>query len=171
MALSYLALGDSYTIGEGVEPAARWPLQLVAGLRDISVAVDDPQIIATTGWTTDELEAGIDAAAPQGPFGLVSLLIGVNDQYRGRSVDDYRPRFTALLQRALGFAGDRAQRVLVLSIPDWGVTRMRATTTATVCRSGRSWTPTMRPPPRSAPNTACRSSTSPTSAGYPAAKR
>ncbi|QHB72689.1 SGNH/GDSL hydrolase family protein [Stenotrophomonas sp. 364] len=122
MALSYLALGDSYTIGEGVEPAARWPLQLVAGLRDIKVAVDDPQIIATTGWTTDELEAGIDAAAPQGPFDLVSLLIGVNDQYRGRSVDDYRPRFTALLQRALGFAGDRAQRVLVLSIPDWGVT-------------------------------------------------
>lgn len=122
MALSYLALGDSYTIGEGVEPAARWPLQLVAGLRDIGVAVDAPQIIATTGWTTDELEAGIDAAAPQGPFGLVSLLIGVNDQYRGRSVDDYRPRFAALLQRALGFAGDRAQRVLVLSIPDWGVT-------------------------------------------------
>lgn len=122
MALSYLALGDSYTIGEGVEPAARWPLQLVAGLRDIGVAVDAPQIIATTGWTTDELEAGIDAAPPQGPFDLVSLLIGVNDQYRGRSVDDYRPRFTALLQRALGFAGDRAQRVLVLSIPDWGVT-------------------------------------------------
>ncbi len=122
MALSYLALGDSYTIGEGVAPSARWPLQLVAGLRDIGVAVDDPQIIATTGWTTDELEAGIDAAAPQGPFGLVSLLIGVNDQYRGRSVDDYRPRFTALLQRALGFAGGRAERVLVLSIPDWGVT-------------------------------------------------
>lgn len=122
MALSYLALGDSYTIGEGIDPAARWPQQLVAGLRDIGVAVDDPQIIATTGWTTDELAAGIDAAAPQGPFDLVSLLIGVNDQYRGRSVDDYRPRFTALLQRALGFAGDRAQRVLVLSIPDWGVT-------------------------------------------------
>jgi lysophospholipase L1-like esterase len=122
VALSYLALGDSYTIGEGVAPSARWPLQLVAGLRDIGVAVDDPRIIATTGWTTDELEAGIDAAAPQGPFGLVSLLIGVNDQYRGRSVDDYRPRFTALLQRALGFAGGRAERVLVLSIPDWGVT-------------------------------------------------
>ena len=122
MALSYLALGDSYTIGEGVDPAARWPQQLVAGLRDLGVAVDDPQIIATTGWTTDELAAGIDAAAPRGAFDLVSLLIGVNDQYRGRSVDDYRPRFTALLQRALGFAGDRAQRVLVLSIPDWGVT-------------------------------------------------
>jgi len=122
MGLPYLALGDSYTIGEGVEPAGRWPMQLAAALRDIGVAVDDPTIIATTGWTTDELEAGIDADAPQGPFELVSLLIGVNDQYRGRSVDEYRPRFTALLQRALAFAADRAPRVLVLSIPDWGVT-------------------------------------------------
>lgn len=122
MGLPYLALGDSYTIGEGVAPAGRWPRQLAAALRDIGVAVDDPSIIATTGWTTDELEAGIDADAPQGPFELVSLLIGVNDQYRGRSVDEYRPRFTALLQRALAFAGDRAPRVLVLSIPDWGVT-------------------------------------------------
>lgn len=122
MGLPYLALGDSYTIGEGVEPAGRWPMQLAAALRDIGVAVDDPTIIATTGWTTDELEAGIDADAPQGPFELVSLLIGVNDQYRGRGVDEYRPRFTALLQRALAFAGDRAPRVLVLSIPDWGVT-------------------------------------------------
>ncbi|MEN4953035.1 GDSL-type esterase/lipase family protein [Stenotrophomonas sp. TWI819] len=122
MGLPYLALGDSYTIGEGVEPAGRWPMQLAAALRDIGVDVDDPTIIATTGWTTDELEAGIDADAPQGPFELVSLLIGVNDQYRGRSVDEYRPRFTALLQRALAFAADRAPRVLVLSIPDWGVT-------------------------------------------------
>lgn len=122
MGLPYLALGDSYTIGEGVDPAGRWPMQLAAALRDIGVAVDDPRILATTGWTTDELEAGIDAAAPQGTFAFVSLLIGVNDQYRGRSVDAYRPRFTALLQRALAFAGDRAARVLVLSIPDWGVT-------------------------------------------------
>jgi len=122
MGLPYLALGDSYTIGEGVDPAGRWPMQLAAALRDIGVAVDDPRIIATTGWTTDELEAGIDAAAPQGTFAFVSLLIGVNDQYRGRSVDAYRPRFTALLQRALAFAGDRAARVLVLSIPDWSVT-------------------------------------------------
>lgn len=122
MGLPYLALGDSYTIGEGVDPTGRWPMQLAAALRDIGVALDDPTIIATTGWTTDELEAGIEADAPQGPFDLVSLLIGVNDQYRGRSVDEYRPRFTALLQRALAFAGDRAPRVLVLSIPDWGVT-------------------------------------------------
>ncbi|WP_411852097.1 SGNH/GDSL hydrolase family protein [Stenotrophomonas sp. LGBM10] len=122
MALRYLALGDSYTIGEDVAASGRWPVQLAVALRDSGIALDDPHIIATTGWTTDELDAGIDADAPQGPFDLVSLLIGVNDQYRGRSVDDYRGRFTALLQRALGFAGDRAPRVLVLSIPDWGVT-------------------------------------------------
>lgn len=122
MALSYLALGDSYTIGEGVAPAERWPLQLAAALRSDGTDLADPQIIATTGWTTDELDAGIDAAAPTGPFDLVTLLIGVNDQYRGRSVDEYAPRFTSLLNRALGFAGDRAPRVVVLSIPDWGVT-------------------------------------------------
>jgi lysophospholipase L1-like esterase len=122
VALAYLALGDSYTIGEGVAPAGRWPVQLATALQEAGHVVAEPQIIATTGWTTDELDAGIDAAAPQGTFGLVSLLIGVNDQYRGRSVDAYRPRFTALLQRALGFAGKQPRRVLVLSIPDWGVT-------------------------------------------------
>jgi len=122
VAVSYLALGDSYTIGEGVAPAGRWPVQLATALQEAGHVVAEPQIIATTGWTTDELDAGIDAAAPQGPFGFVSLLIGVNDQYRGRSVDDYLPRFTALLQRAIAFAEDRPKRVLVLSIPDWGVT-------------------------------------------------
>lgn len=122
MPLSFLALGDSYTIGEGVEPALRWPVQMAAALRESGLALADPQIIATTGWTTDELDAGIDAAAPQGPFALVTLLIGVNNQYRGRSVDEYREQFDALLQRALGFAGGNARRVFVLSIPDWGVT-------------------------------------------------
>jgi lysophospholipase L1-like esterase len=122
MALRYLALGDSYTIGEGVAPSGRWPVQLATALQEAGHVVADPQIIATTGWTTDELDAGIDAAAPAGTFGLVTLLIGVNDQYRGRSVDEYRPRFTALLQRALGFAGGTAHPVLVVSIPDWGVT-------------------------------------------------
>lgn len=122
MARSYLALGDSYTIGEGVAPAGRWPVQLATALQEAGHVVAEPQIIATTGWTTDELDAGIGAAAPEGPYGLVSLLIGVNDQYRGRSVEEYRPRFTALLQRALGFAGQQRRRVFVLSIPDWGVT-------------------------------------------------
>ncbi|APP81825.1 SGNH/GDSL hydrolase family protein [Xanthomonas hortorum] len=120
--LRYLALGDSYTIGEGVASAQRWPVQLVEGLRAYGWNVAPPQIIATTGWTTDELQAGIDTAAPQGPFELVSLLIGVNNQYRGRSLDEYRSQFDALLQRAIGFAGGRASHVFVLSIPGWGLT-------------------------------------------------
>lgn len=126
MSLSFLALGDSYTIGEGVEAAGRWPHQLARALRAEGIALDDPQTIARTGWTTDELDAAIDAAAPAGPFDLVSLLIGVNNQYRGRSVADYAGQFADLLARATGFAGGRADRVLVLSIPDWGVTPFAA---------------------------------------------
>ena len=120
--LRYLALGDSYTIGEGVAPDGRWPVQLARALREEGLPLADPRIIATTGWTTDELSAAIDAAEPLGTFDLVSLLIGVNNQYRGRSVDAYRDEFDALLARATGFANGRADRVLVLSIPDWGVT-------------------------------------------------
>lgn len=118
--LRYLALGDSYTIGEGVAPGQRWPAQLVDGLRAYGWDVAPPQIIATTGWTTDELQAGLEAAAPQGLFDLVSLLIGVNNQYRGRSLDEYRSQFDALLLRAIDLAGGIAPRVFVLSIPDWG---------------------------------------------------
>ena len=120
--LSYLALGDSYTIGEGVETRGRWPMQLAQGLRDAGIAITDPRVIATTGWTTDELSAAMDAAEPLGEWNFVSLLIGVNNQYRGRDVDDYLGEFARLLQRAVALAGDRADRVLVLSIPDWGVT-------------------------------------------------
>ena len=119
---SYLALGDSYTIGESVPSGARWPMQLADALRDRGVRIADPRIIATTGWTTDELSAAMDAAEPLGTFGLVSLLIGVNNQYRGRDVENYRGEFAALLERAIALAGGRADRVLVLSIPDWGVT-------------------------------------------------
>ena len=120
--LSYLALGDSYTIGEGIGEAGRWPVQLAHALSAEGIAVSAPHIIATTGWTTDELSAAINAAAPADDYDLVSLLIGVNNQYRGRRVDEYRHQFDALLGRATGFAGGRAGRVLVLSIPDWGVT-------------------------------------------------
>ena len=118
----YLALGDSYTIGEGIAAEDRWPVQLADALRREGLALDAPEIIATTGWTTDELDAAIDAAAPAGPFDLVSLLIGVNDQYRGRDVAAYGPAFSALLDRSTGFAGGDAARVFVLAIPDWGVT-------------------------------------------------
>jgi lysophospholipase L1-like esterase len=120
--LRYLALGDSYTIGEGVEPAERWPVQLAAMLRARGVDVGDPEIVARTGWTTDELAAGIDAARPVVPYALVSLLIGVNNQYRGLSVDAYRAELHTLLPRAIEFAGGESGRVVVVSIPDWGVT-------------------------------------------------
>jgi lysophospholipase L1-like esterase len=113
----YLALGDSYTIGESVPESDRFPVQLARQLN-----LGDPEIIAKTGWTTDELNAAIDAAHPTGPYDLVTLLIGVNNQYRGRDAEQYRGEFTALLQRAIGFAGGDAKKVVVVSIPDWGVT-------------------------------------------------
>lgn len=113
----YLALGDSYTIGESVPESERFPNQLAREL-----GIPAPQIVAKTGWTTDELNAAIDAANPQGPFDLVTLLIGVNNQYRGRDAEQYRGEFAALLQRAIGFAGGDAKKVIVVSIPDWGVT-------------------------------------------------
>ncbi|MGE8234329.1 MAG: SGNH/GDSL hydrolase family protein [Stenotrophomonas sp.] len=119
---SYLALGDSYTIGEGVPQSGTWPFQLAAALRAQGIVLDDPQVIATTGWTTDELAAAIDAEAPQGPYALVSLLIGVNNQYRGRPLAEYRQQFEQLLQRAIALAGEDPRRVLVLSTPDWGFT-------------------------------------------------
>lgn len=118
----FLALGDSYTIGEAVTAAERWPVQLTALLRDRGIALAEPEIVAVTGWTTGELSAGIDAAAPRGPFDLVSLLIGVNNQYRGLDVDDYRREFASLLARAVRLAGGRESRVLVVSVPDWSVT-------------------------------------------------
>jgi Lysophospholipase L1 and related esterases len=124
--LRYLALGDSYTIGEAVDEAGRWPMQLARLLRMEGVLVGDPRIIATTGWTTDELDAAITAAEPLGEHDFVSLLIGVNNQYRGRDVEEYRTQFAALLWRAIGFARNRPDRVLVLSIPDWGVTPFAA---------------------------------------------
>lgn len=118
----FLALGDSYTIGEAVPEADRWPNQLARMLRDRGgPSIDQVQIIATTGWTTDELSAAIEKEGPRGPYQLVSLLIGVNNQYRGRPVEAFRPEFAALLKRAIGFAGGDAGRVFVVSIPDWGV--------------------------------------------------
>lgn len=120
--MRFLALGDSYTIGEGVDPTERWPVQLTRQLCEAGFDLADPTLIARTGWTTDELNAAIDRANPAGPYDLVSLLIGVNNQYRGREVEQYRIEFTALLGRAIGFAAGRPDRVLVLSIPDWGAT-------------------------------------------------
>jgi lysophospholipase L1-like esterase len=122
----YLALGDSYTIGASVAPAERWPVQLAAQLRANGLPVAEPLIIARTGWTTDELMAGIERQQPQGPFDLVSLLIGVNDQYRGRSGEAYRQQLRQLLHTAIAYAGGHAAHVIVLSIPDWSVTSFAA---------------------------------------------
>jgi lysophospholipase L1-like esterase len=118
--LQFLALGDSYTIGESVPEAERWPVQLAALLAKRGVTLEPPVIIARTGWTTDELTAAIAEQVPTGPYQLVTLLIGVNNQYRGREVENYREEFRALLQQAVVFAGGKAGRVIVLSIPDWG---------------------------------------------------
>ena len=120
--LRYLALGDSYTIGEGVEAADRWPEHLVRLLALRGVQFARPEIVAMTGWTTDELQAGIASALLRPPYDLVSLLVGVNNQYRGRSLAEFREQFRALLARAVSLAGGAPGRVLALSIPDWGVT-------------------------------------------------
>jgi lysophospholipase L1-like esterase len=127
---TYLALGDSYTIGEAVAAHERWPAVLVQRLRHGGMPIDEPQIVAVTGWTTDELAQGMDAAALLPPYDLVTLQIGVNNQYCGRPADDYREQFAGLLDRAIALAGGRAARVVVASIPDWGVTRF-------ACEQGR----------------------------------
>jgi lysophospholipase L1-like esterase len=126
MAAGFLALGDSYTIGEGVTPGERWPVQLAARLRGEGIDVADPQVIATTGWTTGELSAAMDAASFAPPYDLVTLLVGVNNQYRGRLLDEYRAQFRALLERTIELAGGNAGHVIVVSIPDWGVTPFAA---------------------------------------------
>src|SRR5262249_49894215 len=111
-----------YTIGESVSSDDRWPVGLAAMLRSSGIDVADPTIIARTGWTTRDLSAAIDDARPRGPFDLVTLLVGVNDQYRGRSPQEYRPQFRLALNRAMTLAGKRPESVIVVSIPDWGVT-------------------------------------------------
>lgn len=133
----YLALGDSYSIGESVGAAGRWPNVLVRLLRAQQIPMEDANIFARTSWTVDELGEALDnaeaqqsvaltsdeiATAPKPPYALVTLLIGVNDQYRGAAVSDYQPRFAAMLARAIGYADGHPDRVVVLSIPDWGIT-------------------------------------------------
>jgi lysophospholipase L1-like esterase len=122
---SYLALGDSYTIGEQVLPGDNFPNQTIALLNKTTDEIYHfaaLEIIATTGWTTDELNEAINAANISKTYDIVSLLIGVNNQYRGRPVHNFEIEFEQLLQRAIGFANNEAHHVFVLSIPDWGVT-------------------------------------------------
>jgi len=119
---SYLALGDSYTIGESVLPSENFPNQTVQLLTQSGYNFKSAEIIAKTGWTTDELQNSINSHTFTSPYDIVTLLIGVNNQYRGRPVDTYKPEFENLLRQAIQFAGGKTDHVIVLSIPDWGVT-------------------------------------------------
>jgi lysophospholipase L1-like esterase len=121
-AISYLALGDSYTVGESVPLYENFPYQLVQQLRKKGVQVSAPEIVAKTGWTTDELTAGIAQTQFLPTYDFVTLLIGVNNQYRGRSIDEYAVQFETLLQKAITFAKNKPSKVIVVSIPDWGAT-------------------------------------------------
>lgn len=121
-AIKYLALGDSYTIGESVAETERWPVQLAAALSKKGIPVEKPTIIATTGWRTDNLKNGINIAQLKDKFQLVSLLIGVNNQYQGKPADQYAVEFEDLLKTAIALAGGDKERVFVVSIPDYGYT-------------------------------------------------
>jgi len=116
---SYLALGDSYTIGENVKESERWPVQLSNSLRN---KLNKPVIIAKSGWTTDQLIDTLNKINFNKKFDFVSLLIGVNNQYRGRSVENFKEGFTILLKKSIEYANYKKERVMVVSIPDWGVT-------------------------------------------------
>lgn len=120
--LSYLALGDSYTIGEAVEQQDSFPYQLVRLLNEEGLLFKQPEVIAQTGWTTDELMDAIEARKLSQTFDLVTLLVGVNNQYRGYSIEEYKREFAMLLTTACDFAGSNKKHVFVISIPDWGVT-------------------------------------------------
>jgi lysophospholipase L1-like esterase len=120
--ISYLALGDSYTIGEAVSENQRWPVQLTKKLNETGIKVDDPLIIAKTGWTTNELQNAISEKNPETDYDLVSLLIGVNNQYRGYPIDQYKIEFKELLLQAVAFADGDTSKVFVVSIPNYGVT-------------------------------------------------
>jgi lysophospholipase L1-like esterase len=120
--ISFLALGDSYTIGQSVDSNKRWPVLLAKELTRKGYNPVALHIIARTGWTTSDLTKAIEEENPEGPFNLISLLIGVNNQYRNQSPDTYRLEFRELLQQAIGFAGNKPEYVLVVSIPDYSVT-------------------------------------------------
>jgi lysophospholipase L1-like esterase len=120
--MTYLALGDSYTIGESVPAEQNFPNQLAQMFRDKGVNMVTPDIVAKTGWTTAELKEGIAAARLRESYDYVTLLIGVNNQYRGLAPEDYAREFEQLLKLAIQFGGGKTSNVIVVSIPDWGAT-------------------------------------------------
>jgi lysophospholipase L1-like esterase len=119
---TYLALGDSYTIGEAVLLTENFPYQTAALLQQEQINLQTPEIVAKTGWTTDELQTAINQHHFRKQYDFITLLIGVNNQYRGRTATEYAEEFESLLKQAIAFAGNDASHVVVLSIPDWGVT-------------------------------------------------
>lgn len=129
---TYLALGDSYTVGEQVPLFDSFPYQLVQLLREKGRKIHAPEIVAKTGWTSDELIQHIIHTRLLEHYDLVTLLIGVNNQYRGRPVDEFVPDLELLCHKALRFAGGKADHVIMLSIPDWGVTPFAKEKDATV---------------------------------------
>ena len=132
---TYLALGDSYTIGQSVDASQRFPVQTVQLLRQQDINVADPGIIAVTGWTTANLLNALNATPPKNNYDIVTLLIGVNNQYQGRPLNEYKTEFTELLQRAVVYAGNKKEHVFVISIPDYSVTPFaRGADTAKIAR-------------------------------------
>tara|TARA_B110000003_G_scaffold57585_1_gene57666 strand:+ start:1054 stop:1749 length:696 start_codon:yes stop_codon:yes gene_type:complete len=117
---SYLAIGDNYTIGESISESQSWPIQLIKLLSEKNINISSPRIIAKTGWTTNELKTEINNSTLDYPYDWVSLLIGVNNQSRGRSIQEFRKQFETLLSDAITFSGNK-KKVFVISIPDWGV--------------------------------------------------
>ena len=120
--IKYLALGDSYTIGESVTEKERWPVQLAEALRKKGKQIEGPKIVATTGWRTDNLQNAINIAKLKDEYGLVSLLIGVNNQYQGKPIEQFTKEFEELLNTAIKLAGGKKENVFVVSIPDYGFT-------------------------------------------------
>ena len=120
--VKFLALGDSYTIGESVTATERWPAQLMDSLSARGLDYVDCKIIAVTGWRTDNLQEAIRRAKIKEEYTLVSLLIGVNNYYQGKSVESYKSEFEDLLETAIRLTGGIKSRVFVLSIPDYGFT-------------------------------------------------
>lgn len=120
--IRYLALGDSYTIGESVSSDQNFPAQLYDALQQSGIPVSSYKIIARTGWTTANLKAAIEGASYKDTFNMVSLLIGVNNQYQGKSIETYKVEFVELANRAIQYAGGKKERVFVVSIPDYGYT-------------------------------------------------
>ena len=123
----FLALGDSYTIGQSVEINERWPVQFLKELKTSTSAIDTLQIIAQTGWRVDQLNEAMNNSDLEAPYGLVSLLIGVNNQYQGQKANSFKPEFIEMLERSLKLVDNRKERLFVVSIPDWGASPYGAT--------------------------------------------